>query len=601
MSYLDPDSIEHMGITELRNAFYALHPDIKTNFAENDKIPFTDGDISFYSNGNGKEYFQGKINVQIKSTTQEKVKKNKTFYDLSLATLRGFKKLNGVLLFVVYVDSDDRNKNLIFYQVLSIPYLSKIINEDSSEPDSGKKTISIKLSPFPSSDEDKKAILKDVFHELENSKYDISNPINPPKRVYTSPYLFNTAFDFDHVIKLTENRLITLYSDVNSHLEPTYMISNENLKKLIFNQDCIIVSFGEFGDFKGSIVTLQEKNSPTKVTIKTGREKCLEITLIIKKDREHTVKNSSATIHKAKDIDNQIFNLQLLQYISEGNQISLDGNPIIQAVNQSETQEKRIRDNLEFFQIIKEANSILGIDLYNTDGLNDNDLNGMNELINTYRDYKEFKDNEIRIVCPKIKDKYYGFVFIAGKVLSFFDPKLDENIYLCDKESKQQLNPYLIATNKTKPISLFYHYDPYLIQKWYSKNPYRSSCMVFHFLLYWLNIAETYKKDPNDKFLDDFEIVYSAFILGDFKDDQESRDLCCLIKNHFFKTKKGNLNQDEFDNINSISKKKYQDDDVNDFIETYAKLLLGINVNFNSLSLNKQSISVLKKIRDLVN
>lgn len=133
MSYLDPDSIEHMGITELRNAFYALHPDIKTNFAENDKIPFTDGDISFYSNGNGKEYFQGKINVQIKSTTQEKVKKNKTFYDLSLATLRGFKKLNGVLLFVVYVDSDDRSKNLIFYQVLSIPYLSKIINEDFSE------------------------------------------------------------------------------------------------------------------------------------------------------------------------------------------------------------------------------------------------------------------------------------------------------------------------------------------------------------------------------------------------------------------------------------------------------------------------------------
>ena len=358
MSYLDPDSIEHMGITELRNAFYALHPNIKTNFAENDKIPFTDGDISFYSNGNGKEYFQGKINVQIKSTTQEKVKKNKTFYDLSLATLRGFKKLNGVLLFVVYVDSDDRSKNLIFYQVLSIPYLSKIINEDSSEPDSGKKTISIKLSSFPSSDEDKKAILKDIFHELENSKYDISNPINPPKRVYTSPYLFNKDFDFDHVIKLTENRLITLYSDVNSHLEPIYMISNENLKKLIFNQDCITVSFGEFGDFKSSIVALQEKNSPTKVTIKTGREECLEITLIIKKDREHTVKNSSATIHKAKDIDNQIFNLQLLQYISEGNQILLDGNPIIQAVNQSETQEKRIQDNLEFFQIIKEANSI---------------------------------------------------------------------------------------------------------------------------------------------------------------------------------------------------------------------------------------------------
>ena len=61
MSYLDAESIEHKGITELRNTFDTLLPDIKTNFAENDKIPFTDGDISFYSGGTSNENFQGKI------------------------------------------------------------------------------------------------------------------------------------------------------------------------------------------------------------------------------------------------------------------------------------------------------------------------------------------------------------------------------------------------------------------------------------------------------------------------------------------------------------------------------------------------------------
>ena len=597
MSYLDAESIEHKGITELRNTFDTLLPDIKTNFAENDKIPFTDGDISFYSGGTSNENFQGKISVQIKSTTNKNVKKYKKFYNLKLSTLLGFKKLQGVLLLVVFVDKTDNDKNLVFYQVLSVPYLSKLIDENTPDIDAGKK-VSIKLSSFPSSKEDKIAILKDAWHDLKNAKYDIFTPNSPLKEFYTSPYLLRGSSDFYHIMELTENKPIILYSVVNNHLEPIDIISNENLEKVNLSKDCITASFGEFGDFKGSIITLQKKNSPTKVTIKTGKEECLEIILNVeKKEEDLIIKNSSATIHKDKDIDNQILNLQLLQYISKGNQILFDGNPIIHTVNPSKSQVKRIQDDLASLQIIREANNILGIDLYNTDGLSENDLKGMNELINAYKAYKKFKDNEMLIVCPKIKDKYYGYIFIADRALSFFDPKLDKRIVLYNANQKHPLNPYLIAINKDKPIACFDGYNPYMIQNWYSNNQDRSFYVCFQFLLYWLNIAKLYKNNPNSKYLNDFSTVCNAFISSDFNGDKQSKDLCSLIKYHFFKTKEGSLDQEKFDNTQSILSKEYQDDDVSDFLKTYARLLLGIATSFDNLHLDNYSISVLKKIR----
>lgn len=136
-----------------------------------------------------------------------------------------------------------------------------------------------------------------------------------------------------------------------------------------------------------------------------------------------------------------------------------------------------------------------------------------------------------------------------------------------------------------------------MIQNWYSNNHDRSFYVCFQFLLYWLYIAKLYKNNPNSKYLNDFSTVCDAFISSDFNGDEQSKDLCSLIKYHFFKTKEGSLDQEKFDNTQSILSKEYQDDDVSDFLKTYARLLLGIATNFDNLYLDNYSISVLKDIR----
>lgn len=177
--------IETMGVNYI-STFINKHDLLQTYFDMNDKTPLWDGEIHVLkSPTDKKEEIVGKVPVQIKTTTQEKL----VSFPLSVKDLNIYSNNGGIVLFVVKLD---KNYNLleIYYKSLPPFSIKKILKQAKEKNKNGQK-ISVKIHPLK--EEKIYAILLDF---IKNSKKQVSFVNNKP--IFIDDIIDKQAITFDY-------------------------------------------------------------------------------------------------------------------------------------------------------------------------------------------------------------------------------------------------------------------------------------------------------------------------------------------------------------------------------------------------------------------
>ena len=142
---MNSSKIEELAITFLKEIF--LGSDfIKTSFAEGDKKPLVDGDISIYQDKSGRnEDLIGTIPVQIKGKTVKNISPKSPSFPLKKDYLEGLKNIGGVLLLVVFLQKDAPKNRKAFYAHLFPFQIENLLG--GMKPDQKQKSIPLKELP----------------------------------------------------------------------------------------------------------------------------------------------------------------------------------------------------------------------------------------------------------------------------------------------------------------------------------------------------------------------------------------------------------------------------------------------------------------------
>lgn len=136
--------IELAAVTAV-NSVISLCPHLDSHIETKDKIPFTDGYIALYADAgkHGKEYFCGKVDVQVKGRTKRKGRGWSSKADVSRKDLEGYKKTGGVIYFWVEVDNKSQQRH-VSYALLSPFRIQELLQQGGN-----REKYRIRVKGFP--------------------------------------------------------------------------------------------------------------------------------------------------------------------------------------------------------------------------------------------------------------------------------------------------------------------------------------------------------------------------------------------------------------------------------------------------------------------
>lgn len=140
--------------------------DVLSSFInDGDKEPCWDGAIYVYSHKNKKkENLKGRVPVQVKGKSiNGSTVNNEIMYPIEVVDLKNYLNDGGVVFFVVYMN--EQEEETIYYVTLLPFYINRLLHGRE-----GQKTISVKLLPFPRSNDEKCNIFLDF---VTDSKHQI--------------------------------------------------------------------------------------------------------------------------------------------------------------------------------------------------------------------------------------------------------------------------------------------------------------------------------------------------------------------------------------------------------------------------------------------
>lgn len=156
---MDTVQIENLSVNTVSSSL-ALSPYLEPYIAIGDKEPSYDGTVYIHDEPNKKKENLKLVKVQVKGRECEDFSNEKIKYSIEIAHLNNYRNNGGVILFVVYVNTDGESK--IYYNALAPLKLDIILkNTDNQE------YKSIELTEFPSDPFEK----ADVFLNFWNDSH----------------------------------------------------------------------------------------------------------------------------------------------------------------------------------------------------------------------------------------------------------------------------------------------------------------------------------------------------------------------------------------------------------------------------------------------
>lgn len=462
-------SIEENGIAILKLKLSSC-ASVDKNIYENDKTPFTDGSLLLYSDDHhAKSHFEQEIRCQVKTTIDSKVKNNKEYRRLDRSTLKGYQRIGGQLLFVVWIkSSNNAYENQIFYQNLNSIYISRLLSSTNN------KYPVIPLTEFPQKPDQQMKVLKQVALDLNNTKTyrSLSKRTDKPDRIVIPTYLLDPE-SFTRTMKNLENQTLTTYAIYDNHPEPIGVFTSDDVQKLEIGQEKIINFGAELGSFSAKMLAKQSKKDDF-ISILTGAEGHLIIKVMTKKEHEQRI---ILKVKKASTLDNQLINLRIMRRFIDKPTFKLDGNKMdftkyMQDISKSKKEE--IDSSIESLQIINKVGRKLGIDFY-SDLENSQLVDQMNQILDFVSSRKELDKNQLIVKTFEYGQGYVGIAETCDNYWNLFSKNMEKNIiiyggYENDIKHMVKANPYLLAMRDNYPIDKYLGYDFSIVKEWFSNN-----------------------------------------------------------------------------------------------------------------------------------
>lgn len=409
---------------------------LQADISENDKTPSWDGHILiYYGNKGNKSEMLGKVPVQVKGRKEGNHKKNEISYSMDVSDLKNYQNDGGCLLFVVYIDPNNRMKQKIYYNTLTPIKLVGILK--NIRKNQIKK--SIKLKAFPYDNYKKENILRNFYRACYRQKsinindYIDIDKIGKIKNIEELRIPVSSSTKSEPYRALLENE-IYLYAKIKdiSTLIPVNALPI--VKNISITRECNVSVNNK--TYYNEIKIIREING---ITICIG-----ESLKLIFKDLEDMFKISYESSDKARVLAKDLeFNLKILEsgfFKIDGEEIKVDNDKII--YNNYDV-EKWSR-NLAFAKDVVKVLDILGCDEdISLDDLNERDMKNLNMLIYAILYDKNLVDignlkNPVSYVCVGDLKFYLYFEKTNSKnkfkIYNFFDRYLYSTY--CEKNNK---------------------------------------------------------------------------------------------------------------------------------------------------------------------
>ncbi|WP_185550749.1 DUF4365 domain-containing protein [Listeria innocua] len=167
---LNKKQIEEAGIASLKQ--YLLDsPYIDSDLPSNDKTPSFDGSLTIYTTpGLKKKNMKGIAAIQIKSTTNKSILKNRKF-PVEVADLNNYFHQSGVIFFVIYVNPNNIRQTKIYYKDMLLFDIKEALKGKEAQ-----QSIKLEFEKIDENVSDFRLVLENfLYHQDFQSKFSLQH------------------------------------------------------------------------------------------------------------------------------------------------------------------------------------------------------------------------------------------------------------------------------------------------------------------------------------------------------------------------------------------------------------------------------------------
>lgn len=427
--------IEEIAVLAVRNEIVKYSDTLVAYIDTKEKTPMWDGYIYVYkpkSKHKSNKEFEGKIGVQVKGTTVDKLSKGNSKYSIKVDYLKAYQKdRKGILLFVVEI-IDYANTKLFYANLLPVD-LNEILNRVKEN----QENVTIDIKPI---NEKSSSSLKMIcLNFLKNASEQMNIPIK-------------------NINEIKEKEI--------KEIKIPIVGEEKYFEDYLFNNDIYSYAIDKETNTKIALPKLQElqKFSTNKVNVVVnGRQYYNNITFVKNKTEEYVLFGKSTKIFlnqnrvtfKIKgNVYERIHDIEFIIDLVENKALTIDNKYIDLKVNLKSSEEKiyieNIKKDLERLRKIKNLfekfNISFDIDL---DNLSDTDWKNLDMLIYINDGNRIKKITESKLY--NIEIAHYKIAFIA-----IIDENNRTNIYNYFSDLSNIMKVFYYDENKKEiPISVY--------------------------------------------------------------------------------------------------------------------------------------------------
>ncbi|EHD1588446.1 DUF4365 domain-containing protein [Listeria monocytogenes] len=438
---LNKKQIEEAGIASLKQ--YLLDsPYIDSDLPSNDKTPSFDGSLTIYTTpGLKKKNMKGIAAIQIKSTTNKSILKNRKF-PVEVADLNNYFHQSGVIFFVIYVNPNNIRQTKIYYKDMLLFDIKEALKGKEAQ-----QSIKLEFEKIDENVSDFRLVLENfLYHQDFQSKFSLQHVQEKEPTNFVMKWIGEKG----NQMKYMQKHSMFLYTVDGNLPIPVKRIKPEELQFFTkTEEESVVLNTKNSIKFSGKKTIIN--NSIIEILFGQYNENYLEVNT-----DNRTVQFRT---NLKGDIDNILNCLIFMDDLNKNGSLYIDGHDLssIEATNSEASGSfGSYEETLNFFKDLKTILSDNHIPLnINFFELPDKDIQQLNDLVNNY-----IFPGEDRLMKYEFAGYILPILTVNKNVMNIFDDNIVNQVIFYIKVNEEFINavPYVFLDAKTIIHAPFINY-----------------------------------------------------------------------------------------------------------------------------------------------
>ncbi|MBC2261223.1 DUF4365 domain-containing protein [Listeria sp. FSL L7-0091] len=429
---LNKKQIEEAGIAGLKQ--YLLDsPYIDSDLPSNDKTPSFDGSLTIYTTpGLKKKNMKGIAAIQIKSTTNKSILKNRKF-PIEVADLNNYFHQSGVIFFVIYVNPNNIRQTKIYYKDMLLFDIKEALKGKEAQ-----QSIKLEFEKIDENVSDFRLVLENfLYHQDFQSKFSLQHVQEKEPTNFVMKWIGEKG----NQMKYMQKHSMFLYTVDGNLPIPVKRIKPEELQFFTkTEEESVVLNTKNSIKFSGKKTIIN--NSIIEILFGQYNENYLEVNT-----DNRTVQFRT---NLKGDIDNILNCLIFMDDLNKNGSLYIDGHDLssIEATNSEASGSfGSYEETLNFFKdlktIISDNHIPLNINFFE---LPDKDIQQLNDLVNNY-----IFPGEDRLMKYEFAGYILPILTVNKNVMNIFGDNIVNQVIFYIKVNKEFINavPYIFLDAKT--------------------------------------------------------------------------------------------------------------------------------------------------------